>query len=194
MATAIFLKEPFRWAVCTHYLALALHLLKQGHFSRPCPQVLVFPFTFYPSTQLFDPSCSYLLFPFTVSLRSTSTLLPLTLSQNSFIVFDRQNLHHDWPISSSSASLRYNLQGLAVGLQETSSEMISLTIAVIVHEAIMSFRSPVQYSHVFIQLFNSRYHSHHNCHHSHHDRHRHLHNSTFHSPAMCPPALVWAQS
>ena len=40
-----------------------------------------------------------------------------------------QHPHHD-----------HREQGLAVGLQQNSSEMLSLTIAVIVHEAIMSFR------------------------------------------------------
>ena len=154
--------------------------------------MLGFSLTFCLSTQLFDPSCSYLLSHSMVSLRSTSTLLPLTLSQNSFIVFDRQKPHHhELDRFLPLPLLRYNLQGLAVGLQETSSEMISLTIAVIVHEAIMSFRSPVQYSHVFIQLFNSRYHRNHNRHHSHHNHHSHrdCHHSIFRHPAMCPHAL-----
>ena len=59
---------------------------------------------------------------FEVSIKSSAS--STLLSQH-----PHQHQHHD-----------HREQGLAVGLQQNSSEMLSLTIAVIVHEAIMSFR------------------------------------------------------
>ena len=53
---------------------------------------------------------------------------------------DRRALFGQPLASTAMLALRRVEQGLAVGLQQNSSEMLSLTIAVIVHEAIMSFR------------------------------------------------------
>ena len=84
------------------------------------------------STRPFAPSCFCSPSPSMVSLRSSPSSPSSQSSSQEDHHQNQQNQHHHHQHECE--------QGLAVGLQQSSSEMLSLTIAVVVHEAIMSFR------------------------------------------------------